>query len=407
METETINSDQSADQNTDQRDDELQTPENVNDGTQAPLEDPGAEDPIADNPLLQKGLVDLCNHFGGLEKYARRTEVMDARRQRFYDRGDQYIVWNTANYMFGTWPAGAMDQAGGTSPAQDTPRYTDVYDIYRPYREIIVSVGVQNPPGVNFEPNDPTKATDIASARAAEKYRHRIDRVNKRKALQSRIMRLFCTDGRVALYTRTVCDAQKFGVDDQGAPNCVELMTASGVLEGKVIPITAGEQSELIAVFLADEPEINIAKKTYPEHATEIKAGGATSGESAYERNARIGVLQGTRLLQQAGDAYAHLATRQRVFLRPAAFEHAPDEVRDQLKDAFPSGAKVWIVGDAYCRSIECSMDDQITIGFPSDGDGMNRPSKLKDLVAVQDAFNDYKTSKKNTPTGASRPSTG
>jgi hypothetical protein len=369
--------------------------EELNDGSQVPLEDPLDDDPIADDRLLQDALVKLCQHFGALEKYARRTEVIEARRQRFYRRGDQYIVWNTQSYMFGNWPGGSLDSAGGTSPAQDTPRYTDVYNIFWPYLRIMISVGTQNPPGVNFDPCDPTKATDIASARAAEKYRHYVDQMNMRKALQARVMSLFGTDGRTILYTRPVYDGQRYGRDDEGNPVAVALMSAFGVLETKVVPIVANEQAELVAVILSDDPEINIAKKTYPEHAAEIKEGQSGTAESAYERNARIGVLQGTRLLQQAGDAYAHLATRARVFLRPAAFEHAPYEVRQPLKEKFPDGAKVWICGDAYCRSINKSMDEQIVIGFPAPGDGMNRASYMKDMVAVQDAFNDYKNLEK------------
>jgi hypothetical protein len=366
----------------------------TNDGSQAQLEDPGVPDPLADNKPLQTAMVALIQHFSALEKYARRTEVMDARRQRFYRRQDQYIVWNTAQYLFGPWP-GNTGEGTNPSSAQDSPRYTDVYDIFWPYMRILISAGTQNPPGVNFEPDDPTEEGDITSARAAEKYRHFVDRVNKRKNLQADILSKFCTDGRTVLYTRPVADAQKFGLDKKQQPNIYPLMSAHGVLESKVVPITANSQDDLICLFISDEPEINMAKKSYPEHAAEIKEGQSGVGESAYERNARIGVLQGTKLLQQAGDAYAHLTTRHRVFLRPAAFEHAPDAVRDQLKAAYPKGAKVWICGDSYCRSIDKAFDDQLTLGFPSPGDGMNRSSMMRAMVPVQDAFNDYKNLEK------------
>lgn len=372
---------------------QAQTAVEINDGTQAQLEDPGVPDPLQDDPETQEGLVKLCQHFLGLEKYPRRIEVMDARRQRFYRRQCQYIVWNTANYLFGPWQGNAAGESG--SAEQGSQRYTDVYDIFWPYMRILISVGTQSAPGVNFEPDDPTQERDIASARAAEKYRHFVDRVNERKNLQADILSKYCTDGRTVLYTRAVADAQKFGLDDKQQPHVYPLMQAFGVLESKVVPITANSQDDVICISLSDEPEINMAKKAYPDHATEIKEGQGGVGESAYERNARIGVLQGTRILQQAGDAYAHLATRHRVFLRPAAFEHAPDAVRDKLKSAYPKGAKVWICGDAYCRSIEKSLDDQLKIGFPAPGDGMNRSSMMKALVAVQDAFNDYKNLEK------------
>lgn len=372
----------------------------VNDGSQAQAEDFGAPDPIEDSELdpvtkkeLKQALQSLCKHFATVDKYVRRQEIMDARRQRFYYRGDQYIYWNTTQLLFLPW------QGGGTgadpSDAQDTPRYTDVYNIYKPYLRAMVAVGVQNPPGVNFEPDDPAKGIDITSARAAEKFRHFIDRVNKRKELQSTLMYFFCTDGRTGIYTRSVRDAQKFGVDDEGQPHTAELMTPFGVLESKPVPLMEEKQENWVAFFLSDEPEINMAKQEYPQAAGKIKAGTSAVGESAYERMARLGVMQGTKLLQQAGDAYNHIVTRHRVWLRPAAFRHCPEDVREQLQELFPNGCKVVYAGDAYCYSRNMSMDDQITVKWPGPGDGASKPSMLKDLVPVQDAFNDYKNLEK------------
>jgi hypothetical protein len=153
----------------------------------------------------------------------------------------------------------------------------------------LTALGSQNPPGVNFEPDEPTKSTDIASARNAETYRHYIDRVNKRKDLQTEIMSLFCTDGRTVLYSTRVNDAQQFGVDDEtGEANGGEIIAAFGVLETKAVPIVAKKQSLLVAFFLSDEIDVFLAKKSYPEHATEIKEGQAAGvSESAYERIAR------------------------------------------------------------------------------------------------------------------------
>jgi len=372
----------------------------VNDGSLCQVEDWGEDDPIETGDFtpeqkeeLKQAVQGVAKHYMAVDKYVRRSEIMDARRQRFYRRGDQYIYWNTSQMLFLPW------QGGGTgadpSDAQDTPRYTDVYNIYWPYLRALIAVGVQNPPGVNFEPDDPAKAVDITAARAAEKYRHFIDRVNKRKELQSDVMSLFGTDGRTGIYTRSVRDKIKFGVNDEGEPHQAEVMGAFGVLESKPVPLLEAKQENWVAFFLSDEIEINLAKQTYPQYAKRIKQGTSAIGESAYERMARIGVLQGTKLLQQAGDAYAHLATRHRAWLRPAAFREAPDALQDTLWKLFPEGCKVIFCGDAYCGSYNISMDDQITVKWPGPGDGASKPSMLKDLVPVQDAFNDYKNLEK------------
>jgi hypothetical protein len=133
-----------------------------------------------------------------------------------------------------------------------------------------------------------------------------------------------------------------------------------------------------------------MAKKNYPEAAAKIKSGSSSVGESAYERMARLGVLQGTRLIQQAGDAFAHMVTRHRCWLRPAAFEHCKDQsLKEQLLQIFPNGCHVIFCGDAYCGSWDESMDDCIGVAHPMPGDGQYRPSMMKSIVPVQDAFND------------------
>ncbi len=367
--------------------------EPINDGSQCECEDFGEIDVLADDTELQKAVMDLAKHFAGLDKYARRSEVIEARRQRFYRRGDQYINWSPALFNFIPYPD--PGNATNGAPGTDTPRYTDVYNIYWPYMRALISVGCQNLPGVNFEPDRPTEGKDIAAARAAETFRHFFDRVNQRKKIQADIMENFCTDGRTVGYVRTVRDALKLGLDEQGQPNSAEMCDIKGVLETKVCPITEDDPSKFIAFFISDEIEINLAKQTYPRYAKNIQQGSSAVGESAYERMARIGVLQGTRVLQQAGEAFAHLATRHRFWCRPAAFNHAPDSVKQQLKDKFPHGMKLVTCGEAYCGSYDQALDDHIVVSWPAPGDGACKPSMMKDMVPVQDAYNDYRNLEK------------
>lgn len=372
---------------------EAQTSAPINDGSKVQCEDFGETDVLANDPELQQAAIAMAKHFMGLEKFARRSEIIDPRRQRFYRRQVQYINWDPGLYGFVPYPNPGMGANG--APGADTPRYTDVYDIYWPYERALISVGCQNPPGVNFEPDDPTKGSDIAAARTAENFRFFVDRVNQRKKLQADIMGNFCTDGRTILYTRSVRDAQRFGLDENGQPNSVELISVHGVLESKVTPITTDKMEQWVATFLSDELEINMGKMEYPAYADNIKQGTSGVGEQAYERMARIGVLQGTKVMQNAGDAYAHLATRHRGFFRPAAFLHCPDAIKKQFLDLFPDGMKLVTCGDAYCGSYNQTMDDHLRVGWPAPGDGAAKPSMLNGLVTVQDAYNDYRNLEK------------
>jgi hypothetical protein len=359
-------------------------------------EELASSDPLAGNKEAQNSLKELVKYFSGLEKYERRSEVIDARRQRFYWRDVQYIYCNPQTFMFAPIAGGASVQTNAGSG--DTPNYTDVYNIYTPYGETIVSTLTQNPPGLNFEPDDPSKPEDISASTTAEKFRHEIDRVNERKKLQAEIARLFWTDSRVVLHTRHVKDGQKYGYDPEtGEEIGVELITAHGVLESKV-PITAKNQSEMLYCILSDDMDFRQARWEYKAIVEEtggdikaIKEGASSADESAYERFARLGVLQGTRLLMQAGDAFSHLTTRRRTWLRPATFDKLPDEFQEMFRESYPDGCFATFVGDVYCGSENCSMDDQLTMSHPLPGDGQSRSSLGKRMVPLQDAFNDYK----------------
>lgn len=343
-------------------------------GSSDPLD--GAVDPkdvLKDDIEAQNAIKALVKYFQGLDKWVRRQEVIDARRQRFYWRNDQYIYWKSD--AVGFLPAISGQSVNAGEDEVNIGRYTDVYNIYTPYGESILSTLIQNALGVNWQPVDPTKPEDVIASQTAEKFQQRIEDQNDRKNLQGIVGRFFYTDGRTILYTRHEDDYEK--------------ITAHGVLESKVIPITSSCQKDVVSVTISDELDIYQAKGEYPDYSEKIKENMASLGESAYERIARLGVLQGTRMLMQAGDAFAHMVTRHTAFLRVCTFDKIPVEQRDKVKAAFPNGLKAIFCGDQYCGSEDIDLDDQISIGFPGPGDGMSRPSMGKRVVPIQDAFND------------------
>lgn len=360
-----------------------------NDGSTAQSEArDGQLDPIKDLPELKVVVHNLVKDFAVMERFARRQEVMETRQQRYFWRNDQYIWWNAVLWAF--IPLSGGGSLGvGASNASDTPTNFDVYNIYTPYGESLIATLSQNPPGVNFEPDDPMQPADITKSKTAEKYKQQIDRDNPMKQRRTEVSRLAYTDNRIVLYTRPVSDEQELGTDDQGKPNAKQMITVHGTLEHKVIPITANDRSEAVAQFLSNEIDINIAKETYPDVANQINESSGSIGESSYERFARLGVLQGRARFGQAADALKHLVTRHRVWLRPSAFRKAPEAFQQQLKQLYPKGMKVIMCGDVYCTSRNESMDDHLSIGWATPGDGMSRPSLGKRMVPLQEAFND------------------
>lgn len=298
------------------------------------------------------------------ERYARRQEVRESRLQRFYERGDQYIYFDETSYQFK--PA--------SESGEQLPTYTDVYNIYRPHSRSLISVLSQNPPGVNAVPKDLKKSVDITKANRAEKMRHRVDRDVRMKEVQTRAARFFCTDARVV--TRQM-------VKDGKA-----VCSVNGVLESKV-PIYTDEIKAWPYAVLSHERDVSSAKEEYPDSADFITASNVTSGEAAFERIARIGVLGGTKSYTNA-DSFAELVTEHTAWFRPAKYRKLPKEVQAKVKSLYPGGFRCVVISDHVCEMEAESIDDALAVGFPAPGDGQNRPSLLKDCVPLQDAFNDF-----------------
>src|SRR6185369_15197564 len=245
---------------------------------QKPPEEQYVDDGAGNHNLpedMKVGLKTLLRHYGtDVDKFPRRMEVVDARRQRFYDRGYQYIYMNWSQYVFVPVVGGVTMNVGSDSVQMS--RYCNVYNIYKPYRRNFSAVLSQNPPGVSFEPKKHGDPLDMKVAECAQQYSEHYDSVNDRRKLQPKISRLFWTDGRVVGWTRHEKNRQKYGTrqeqddadelnDDIAAgvteaantaepeANGEEITNLYGVLEAKVFPITANEQDELTGVIISDD----------------------------------------------------------------------------------------------------------------------------------------------------------
>lgn len=354
---------------------------------------------------LQNALKYAVQEFQKQETYDRRREVLRDRRNRFYERGYQHIYEDVRSGGFVQGQAGAVVNAGGREI--QCPNYIDDYNIFAPCLEILIAILTQNLPGIDFQPNRHDRIEDLEAAQTAEGYRTLFDQANDVKEIQTEIVRMMGVSGRTVVWTRTEADAQLWGFGEDGEPKQMETATVWGTLETKV-PITAKKQKDCLYCFAAQDIDVKIAKTEYPEAAKKIKPGAAGIGESAYERIARLGVLQGTRSQAQIGDALTHLVTRMHCWLRPPSFtgeiyddrvenpqdgdldeDGQPLTVREKLNHLFPDGCHAVFVGEVYAGSWNESMDDALTIGFPYPGDGMSRQAMMDRGVVLQDRFND------------------
>ena len=353
---------------------------------------------------LKNALVQALKDIGKQEMFDRRREVMRDRRNRYYRRGFQHIYEQRGGGF-------AVGVAGETITTADgsfeCSQYIGDYNIYRPTLMVIESVLTQNPPGIDFRPK--TQATeDLEAANTAETYRLFFDRSNNVKGIQLEICEMMGNSGRTILWVRTEANKQLWGLNDEGEARKMEVCTVHGTLESRVVPLTAKSQDDVLAVVLFDDPPVKVAKREYKHIETQIKSSASGICENAYERIARLGVLQGTRRYAQVGEALSHLVTRVNAFLRPAnftgdayddTFEEAdegdvnedgkPMTVREKLDQLFPDGCHCVFLGDTYAESWNESLDDALAIGFPYAGDGMSREAMMDDAIVIQDDFND------------------
>jgi hypothetical protein len=352
---------------------------------------------------LQNALAFAIRKFAGQEVFLRRREVIRDRKNRFYERGYQHIYADEATGGFIQGTPGGMLNVGGKQI--QCPEYIGDYNIFQPYERIIQSVLTQNAPGIDFRPINPNLAEDMEAAQTAEGYRHMFDRSNDVKGIQKEIVRMMCLSARTILWTRTEPNGPKWGYNDDGSPKQMEISSVFGTLESKV-PILKKDLCESLYAFLFDDPDVLQAKAEYPAMADKIKANMTSLAESAYERTARLGVLQGSRSLAQMGDSFSHLVTRARCWLRPACFEgdcyndilesDPSKTVKDALlelatcpENPVPTGLCVTFVGDVYVGCYAESMDDSLTVLFPYVGDCMFRLAIMDPMQIVQDDFND------------------
>ena len=337
---------------------------------------------------LQKALKGLLRKALQREMYARRQEVMEARKERFYDRGDQYIYWNETTMSF----APLTGNFGGGGAPGDNGGYEDVYNIFHPFVRALIAAGTANPPGAHIEPRS-NKTADTIGAESADLYREFVEQANDIKRVQTEIWRYFCTDGTVIAEAVKDGPDPKYGVDEDGNPLEAEIIELHGTLERKA-PITQNSMKDWPYCVLSKEFEIEKLQDDWPNAVGKdgeslIKDSGDSMGESSYERMARIGVLQGTKLLTASGETWSNLVTRHRAYFRPSFFRAATKADRDELEKIFSKGCLLVVCGDAYCASYDVSMDDRLSVTHSTPGDGQARSSLMHDMVGPQDTFND------------------
>ena len=405
-------------------------------------------DPIADNKELQQALYKLLEKCQTEDRYARLMEVKEVKKARMYWRGNQYIWWSEQDQKYNIGTQGQLIDYSNLN-IDDMPHFEFVTNIFQSRGLGFTAAVTGAPPKVRFFPKDAEDANDLETARADEKLAELIQRWNPTKKLLVDEAYFLWTDGTYGLHTEYVEDGEKYGFDsneeiEEGetttpdevrcpkcgfsapaehfappapCPDCGTELTEEDVAPGttSAAPVSAGMaetpkgrqvirvvgalnlkrpqwangQSEYHYLIEAREVHYTVLRAANEDKAEEIKPGASFGTDDAFERNARLSVAQGTKMLTQTSGAQSVLVTYARCWFRPSVFWGIEDKgIREQLKELFPRGARVEFAGPTYLTSAAESMDDHWRIVHGMPGDGQHRPAAGTAMLPIQDRVN-------------------
>lgn len=355
---------------------------------------------------LRRALLKVFSDAQQTEKFVRRQEVLQDAKIRFYDMGIQHVYLNGTYQWTIAQPGGTY--SSGPNSKNYFSEYLDDYPILPAFGQIIRAKLSEHDPSVDFQPDDPNDPNDLESSKAAEAMRHDYDRNNDVKLLQQQIIYHWEMGGRCVVWTRSEDAPPRFG-DTTGNPPRHVVSTAYGSIEAKV-PVFASRLRDCGYIILYDDPDIQKAKEDYSWIADKIDAGQMCLDENAYERIARLGIIQNSSgrgsYGWNIGDSLTHLIGRGKGFFRTnrfqgldEPFEEATEAdvnpetghvmtVCEKLSEMFPAGVHIVAVGQEYACSYGKSMDDCISISHPYIGKGQTRMPILYPMVVLQDRFN-------------------
>lgn len=326
-----------------------------------------------------------------------RMEVRDAWKERYFWRGNQYLL----SGKNGAWVMSGSVLAGGQN-FSDVNKETNVYLAFGDTISAALTAGT---PSVRFEAEDSSNSADITAATKGDGARRLIERANDMLSLQADLARFLWTDGRALFYTHHVIDSQRFGYsntemdaelsfmedDDltESEPRSQQIIETFGVLETK-LPIQAKDIHDCDYLQKMGEYDISRLKTKYPDFADKITASSAPTAQSDYVRLARTSVNMGMRPANMTNDAQGYNATESLTWSRPSFYEtEGEPDIKAWLLDTFPKGCMVAMVGSVVVEARSESLDDHWTLFHGRPGDGMHRPSLGRPIVPLQEKLND------------------
>src|SRR6266568_3744294 len=122
-----------------------------------------------------------------------RVEVRDAWKQRYFYRGNQYLLPGKN----GSWILPRMVLMAG----QSYDDHNQETNVYLAFADTVAAALTAGSPSVRFEADDTSKPSDITAAEKSDGARKLLERANDMLGLQAELSRYLWTDGRGLFYT--------------------------------------------------------------------------------------------------------------------------------------------------------------------------------------------------------------
>jgi len=391
-------------------------------------------------------LKELCKKADKRDYPARLVEVIQAWEAALFYRGFQFL---TLSKHGNGWLI--PGESTGYGPAMQSELALLPTNIYSARGQMLIAALTRAIPNVRFGPEAGNNDAQITAAESADKYVQVIRRNNDLIMIQTDAARYAYTDGRWIYWSRFIKDGQRFGWEEDDAPDTItpetepsdagaqgavegaaaaetpesvettetnlegtappeegqeaetapvertprgqEVRTCHGKLESKVVPLSANEQCEVDVLILEWEVDVTRAKAMFPWCADDIKATSNAPADGEIARLARQNVKLGMQSSYVTSDSIAADCTVKRYWMRPSWFmEISSDKqaLRDKFLSMFPNGCLCCYAGDVFAYARNESMDDSISLGQAYSGDGQNRNAMGTSTMPVQKRLNNW-----------------
>lgn len=373
-------------------------------------------------------------------------QQMTIRRNDAYWKGMQYVAPEFSSGIVDYFPI-ASSGLGLQSSVDAESAYDYVVNVYKGDTRKLVAVLSQRPPNIQAQPISPENPEHVASARKAQRIAQALHTVVDWERVNERIAFSFATKGTTFLYTPYVVNREQWGSSqvptysqrdhqiDEGSFSCPEcgeqgpgnpaacptcgasglsstpplalaIMAHTGyqdidnggpmvyVLSAADIttPFYSRDLSEAPWLRWDEEKDLGSILTAYPQlrqRGLSIAGGG-----SAPFLSGRSTRLQLTSLTGSSGTYSADRVPLTRLWIRPSQYEYinlsVPDDpIRDHIRGKYPSGLKLTMIGDIFCKIQHESIDEVWAAESPDVSDYIWTPPYMDDMIQGNDIIND------------------